>query len=503
MGRVLTNNTGLAYSIEASPGVLAGSPKWKTLEPNSFGKIGAEIKTVARSPISKERQRRKGTVVDLDSGVEFEADATLEHLIDFFEGFAFASFTDQLEIDSQNNALAVNGATGYTYTAITGSTLPANTLVFARGFSTAVNNGLKVVGASSTTSLVHVTGLTTESPTAAQNASVTIAGVRGAAGDLEIDSNGDLISTTLNFTTLKLVAGQFIHIGGMTSTNQFFTAANKGLVRITSIAANKIVFDKALTTFVVDDGTDTGSGGSNKQIDLLFGRFLRNVAVDHASYIERSFTFEQSLPNLFAGSLTGYKYPKGNFCNEMTFNLPLADKATVNFGFIGLDTPNPTSTRATGASAAAQPVQTAALNTSADILRLRIAEVDETGITTDFKDAKLSLKNNVTPEKVLGTLGAKYMNAGNFEVDLETQLLFTNEAVATAIRGNRTVSLDFGLRNDDGGFVVDLPSCTLGDGSEEFPVNESVLINTAGQAFKDSILGTSIGISLFPVLPAP
>ena len=65
MARVLTNTTALAYAIESSQGVLPGSPSWKSLEPNGINSFGAEITTVARSPISKNRQRRKGTVVDL------------------------------------------------------------------------------------------------------------------------------------------------------------------------------------------------------------------------------------------------------------------------------------------------------------------------------------------------------------------------------------------------------------------------------------------------------
>ena len=42
---------------------------------------------------------------------------------------------------------------------------------------------------------------------------------------------------------------------------------------------------------------------------------------------------------------------------------------------------------------------------------------------------------------------------------------------------------------------------TLGGGDKEFPVNESVLLNLTGQAFGDTTLGTSIGISLFPIVP--
>jgi hypothetical protein len=62
--------------------------------------------------------------------------------------------------------------------------------------------------------------------------------------------------------------------------------------------------------------------------------------------------------------------------------------------------------------------------------------------------------------------------------------------------------MDFSIKNDDGGFLVDVPSLTLGGGDKEFPVNESILLNTTAQAFGDTTLGTSLGISMFPYLPS-
>jgi hypothetical protein len=94
------------------------------------------------------------------------------------------------------------------------------------------------------------------------------------------------------------------------------------------------------------------------------------------------------------------------------------------------------------------------------------------------------------------------MNNGIFEVDIETQVLFTNGAVLAAIRANETVTMDFALQNSDGGIFVDIPAMTLGDGSRDLPVNETVLLNITGTVFKDPTLGTSIGVSIFPFLPA-
>ncbi len=219
---------------------------------------------------------------------------------------------------------------------------------------------------------------------------------------------------------------------------------------------------------------------------------------------------QHSYPNLFetdpptpVAEPDGFGYVTGAFASQLTWNMPLTDKSTATFAFIGRNAEEPVdnASRKTDASTARDPLFTGALNTSTDFFRLRIEDVDETGLTSDFKDMTMVWNNNVSPEKVLGLLGARFMNTGNFDVDIETQALFTNPLVPARIRSNATVSMDFLMRNDDGAIAVDLPSGTLGSDGKEFPVNETVRINLTFQAFVDPILNTSLGVSLFPVFP--
>ncbi len=520
MGRVLTNNTSIAAAVETTLGTAPTAGTWFLLEPNDITRIGSEITTVARSPISKNRQRRKGTVTDLDSAVEFEHDLTIDVFELFAEAFVFVT-----AVNSDMVFRGVNAVSG-------GYTIPAATaqqagkfqfnsggpisLIYARGYANAANNGLRALTSDLATSgtTLPVSGSTAETPPT--NALVELAGIRCTAGDLAINVTGTGAvltsqnnsvsgSSDVDFTTLGLTVGQVIHIGGLTNTNRFFGAgpvASYGFARITAIAATSLTLDKLDATLVDSDGTTTGAGGSLVPVDLLFSRFIRNQAVDDSEYLTRSFTMEAAWDNLqVPGPGAEYEYSLGNLCNELAFNLPLADKATFTFGFVGTNTGNPTTSRATNAATPIQPIKTAAFNTSADIMRLRVTEVDETGLSTDFKEITLTLRNNVTPEKVLGTLGAKYMNTGNFEVDIESKLLFTDGDVVDAIRANTEVTMDFIIRNQDGAIAVDIPAMTLGDGSKELPVNESVILNTTGQAHQSTALGTSIGISLFPVVP--
>lgn len=507
MARVLTNSISLSVAVESSTAVLPGAPVWYLLEPNSISDYGAQVKTVSRSPISLNRQNRKGAVIDLDSGAGFECDLTKEVFILFSEGFVFASYSSQVALGSgatrqslaADDDVAGAGTEGFTHSALTAA-LTNNALIYTRGFTQSAANGMFAVdGTNSTTTVTDLQGgpfgIIDEVPTVAQNATLERAGHRGAVGDITwVNSTKTLGATALNLTTLGLIVGQQIHVGGLLAANQFAGGVLYG--RVKSIAAGAIVLEKTYGTLVAND---TGAG---KQIDILFGRFLRNVPVGNASFLLRSYQFEATLPNLQNPDGTGdmYEYSLGNLANTMEIKLPLTDKSTVTFGFTGTDTSVPTVTRKTNAATPVANVQSAPFGTTSDIAHLSLAN-GTTSLTTCFKDLTFKLGNNVSPEKCLGTLGATFMNYGNFDVELDSTVLFTESTIIDAIRNNTTLTMDFLLRNSDGALAIDIPSLTLGDGKLDFPINESVKIKITGKAFIDAVLGTSIGLSIFPAVP--
>ena len=507
MARVFTNSMAMAVAREATPGVLPAQPRWLGIEPNAISNFGTEFKKDARSPISRARQRRKGSVTDADSSVQFEADFTLSHLRDFIEGFCFSRL-----VGPDVHVPTAVAAGSYTVAALSAAAAgrliygadAAKSMLYARGFSNEVNNGLKVLGAAAATGATAITvaGTVVEAIGSNADVEVAIAGVRAAAGDLEIDGDGNLISTVLDFTTLGLTVGQYIHVGGVDVTNRFFEAANYGFARVAAIAARKLTLEKRGQAFVEDDGTSTGAGGAALAVDLLFGQYVRTVGVDHADYLQVNYQFELKSPGLGDAGQDMFEYALGNWGDALTIDLSLSGLAKMTYGFVGLSTTDPSLVRATNAADAKFPSETGSFSTAGDLARLRVLEVDESGLNTDFKSMRLTLSNNVSGEKVLGTLGPKYLNAGNVEVDVETQALFADKDVPTAIRNNRTVALDFAVRNDDGGAYFDLPSGTLEDGGREYPVNATVLINTTFKSFEDPVLGHSFSVSLFPVLPA-
>lgn len=498
----------LEGGLDADAGVETA---WKLTEPNTINQFGAEVTTTPRNPISNRRQRRKGAVTDLDSSLEFEADMTFDAFEDFAEGFVFARAVNADLVF--RGALVADGAyhldapLSAAQSAKLVNAAGAITLVDAAGYVNAANNGLKPIAAAPglRSARIEAAGLVDEAPSGEER--LRLAGIR--TDDLTWDWDGASRTATLtsaadiaDFAALGLTPGQFLHVGSSDGaggvTNAFTNvAANDmfGYARIRSISGASMTMDKVDVALQFDDLTA-------EAVDLLFGRFVRNVPVDDADFVERSFQFEAAWDNLAdPGPGDEYEYSLGNFCDVWQFNLPLTDKAIATFGFVGTDTPIPSETRKTGADAPRQPQGTDALNTSSDIARIRVTEVDEDGLTTDFKSLTLTFGNGVSPEKVLGTLGARFLNTGNFEVGYEAEVLFTSSGVTRAIRNNETVTAEFILRNDDGAIAVDIPSHTLGGGGRNLPVNESVTLNTVGEAFEDPVLGTSVGVSEIPAAP--
>jgi hypothetical protein len=513
MAQVFTDGTNLSVVTEttfnASTPPTAG---WLNLQPNSYGDFGSSFKKIPRAPITRNRMNQKPILVDEDSQVPFEHDLTKDLIDQFLEGIFFAATkhsggtgVSKWQVGTTPSSPgAVGGLLGAAaaYTVTSGGALAggvagttAQTLVYARGFTNAANNGLfGVIGSSTATSIKVASAVLEASPPA--NATLEVAGVRGATGDVGLDSSGNLTSTVLNFTTLGLQVSQWIWVGGTTAGTSFATAAYRGFARVKAIAATLLTLERRSWTVAA---ADTGTG---KTIDIYFSRFIRNVPNNSADYKQPSFCFEIAYQTLGSGSVPEYEYMFGNLVAEWVINIPLTTKATISASFIGTATNDPTVTRVTGPATAIDPVTNLAVSTATDLLRLQLANVDETGISTDFQSIKLTIKNNVEAEKQLGVLGATKMNIGVFECMFEGDVIFTDDGVIKAVHDNRTIGGAFGLRNGDFGMLFDLTSATMDAVDRKLEKNKSVLISAKASGFQDANYNFVLGASLFAFLPS-
>lgn len=498
--------------LSATESTLGTQPTsgWRQHQPNAGGltDMRRKIKKVARAPLSKNRQNEKGDVVDEDSTPKLVHDFTKDLVDDFCEGIFLAKtkHTGGTGVAIWQNvpvapgAVVVSAVTGTAYTVASGGALTQNTLVFGRGFGIPGNNGLHAVGAASTGTSIVAAGTTAEAspPITAQ---LEVAGWRGASGDIGLDVNGNLTSTAADFTTMGLVVGMWLWVGGdpANATLNFATAAYRGFAKIVTIAAHLLTLERRSWTV---GAADTGAA---KTIDLYWGRFLRNVAIDNADYLEPSYQLELSLPGAATAGATAYKYMQGAYVGMFEVNAPLASLITGTVSFVGARGTDPGTSRATGASTANAPLQQQGVNTTSQLLRA--PAIHDPGnanavIAGAVSSWKLTLNNNVTPQKQQGTLGAATMVAGKCVVGLDLEVFYVQTDVEVAIGDNRTLNFDVGLRNSDGGVLFDIPSFMLDEGDLKFPANGPVTLSPKAEAFRDTTYSVTLGMMVFPYLPA-
>jgi len=471
--KIDSNVTGLRYAEEQSLGVLPGTPDWVPLEPNSYSDFGGEITTVARNPINPSRQRKKGVTTDLSASGGFTSDITQSNIQSLMQGFMFA---DMRKKANQAVTSITGGGTTNDYNVGSEAGFLANSLVFASGFADASNNGLKTVDSVSA-GVVSVSDTLVDDGTPSADAQIIVVGVVGAAGDLDIDASGTLpaiVSSVLDLTTLGLIAGEWIYIGGDGASTRFTDSNNNGFARVRSVATNRVEFDKTEFT-MVDEASST------ETIHLFFGKVLKN---ELGSLIKRrSYQIERTLgaPDDAQPAQIQSEYIVGAVPSELAINMPSAEKVTIDMSFIGTDVEQRDGV--TGVKSGNRPslVEADAFNTSSDFSRIKLAKVvDGDAAPTDLfafaQEINLSLTNNLDPNKALGVLGSFDISAGTFEVSGSMTAYFADIEAANAIRNNDDLTIDVHMIKQNGGISLDLPLISLGDGRPNVEQDQAITL---------------------------
>jgi len=491
--KIDSNITGLRFAEELSLKVLPGSPVWYPLEPNSYSDFGGQISTVARAPINPSRQRKKGVTTDLDASGGFNQDLTLTNMTRLMQAFMFADMREKKRTNGLNAvADTISSVTSGTKTfALSGGGVgfKLGHLVKASDFATAANNGVFTVASDAlATSVVVVEAVASEaSPPAA--ASLAIVGFQFPSADVQISMNGSLVrlvSVATNMTTLGLIPGEWIYLGGDAVGTTF--ATNKGFARISTIAATYLEFDKITWTGAI---AEVGTG---KTIRVFYGDVLRNES-NPALIKRRTLQLERTLGD--DGSGTQSEYLVGAVANEFTINIAQADKVTVDLSYVALD--NEQRTGVQGVKAGSRPtlVDSAAFNTSSDFSRIKLSLVSATDpaplpLFAFATEMNLSIKNGITPNKAIGVLGAFDTSAGTFEVGGSMTAYFASVQAAQAVRNNSDVTLDVVMLKKNGAILFDIPLLSLGDGrlavEKDQPITLPLETNAAESKFGNTLL---------------
>lgn len=479
--KVDSNTTGLRFAEETEIGVVASDVVWHPVEPNSYGDFGAEYTQVARTPINASRQRRKGTIVDKDAVAGFNIDFTKYGLYRLLSGFMFADWREKPNP-------AVTSVTSALYNVASSTGIAVGDLVFAEGFSTEGNNGLKVVTAVAA-GTVSAAGLTAEASPPA-GAKITKVGVQGTAADIKVSVTAgvaSLTATTLDLTTLGLIPGEWLYIGGDAAGTRFDTAANNGWARVKSVAAGDIVLDRQPGTMVTDAGT-------GKTIRLFVGHVIKNEA-DPALIKTKSVQFERAYP-----SISEWEYVKGCVPNTLEIAIANADKITVDLGYVATDAED-----ADAAKSGTRPAlaEDEVYNSSNDFSNLRMLNEDTAAtLFTYVTEMNLSINNGVEPLKAVGVLGAFDVSIGDFVAAGNCTAYFTSSEAVAAVRANADVSLDLGLVKGNVGWVIDIPLLTLGDARRTVEKDQAVMLPITMEGVEHPTLHHTLLVGHFPYLPS-
>lgn len=488
VNKIDSNVTGLRYAEEATLKTLPASPIFHMLEPNSYSDFGGQIATVARNPINASRQRKKGVVTDLDASGGFNQDLTTVNTTRLLQGFFFADAREKWSSKSLlNNENLLQAVTPAEYTVVNAPVLPAGTLIKASGFAKVANNGLKKVAVDSTATAIKVLGIQ-EELTPPQAAKLQVAGREFPEAEISLALNGgfvQLTASTIDLTTLALIPGEWVFLGGDSVVNRFENSY--GFARVGVVTANYIEFDKISWEPVTEEST-------GKSIHLYFGTVIKNES-ERAKIKRRTYHVERTLDNDDVGPMS--EYLVGAVPNEFTMTVSQADKVTIDMSFIALD--NEQRTGVEGLKSGTRPIlpPSDAFNTSTDFTRIKLAPVDlETAnpkpLFAYATEMTLTINNNVSANKAIGVLGGFDTTAGTFEVGGSMTVYFADIKAVRAVRENADITLDAALVKNNEGMVFDIPLLSLGDGrlsvEQDQPITLPLENNAAESKFGHTLL---------------
>ena len=508
--KIDSNASSLYLAEETSFNTLASTPTWRELEPNSYGDLGGSISTIARNPIKVARQVSKGATTDLEASANFNMDITQNNIIRLMQGYLLADAVEKADTSALNppstNAPTLASVTTTTFVGTNLGDFLAGHIVEGSGFASTGNNARHVLSAANATTLT-TTGLTAESsaPAGSRVRAVGYQFAADATNGLNLTLTGNLFSLTnttagVNLTTLGLTVGEWIFVGGDT-TNSSFGTTGTGYARISSIAANAIGLDDVTFT-----ATATIAATGTRTPQIYFGTIIYNRNTS-ANITRRTYNLERQLGSDSTTDTTSIQseYITGAMPSELSINIPAQDKMNADFTFLGADHETRTGSTGIKTGTRVSALNEEAINTSSDMFRGKMYVVSSTDSTPDdlftyMTEATITLNNNVTYNKAIGTLGAFDLSYGNIEIGGSITAYFSTVDSIQTIRDNDDVAFNTIFARDNEGMVFDIPLLSVSGGIVGVTLNEAMTIPLEITGAENSNNYTIMTV-FFPYLP--
>lgn len=507
--KIDSNIVGLSFAEELTLGVLPGVSEanavWYPLEPNEFDDFGGEIATVKRAPISASRQTRKGTTTDIEAGGGFQQDFTQSNLNRLLQGFFFADAREQPSTHPISGAAgvtvtmanftasnAINVGTGH------GTKFKAGMIIRTSGNVNAANNVNDAVIASITGDALTTQKTFVSETVVAGVSRLDVIGFELPVSTAALVVSGGVATITRpsgTFLDFGLTPGQWIFVGGDIANSSF--AQGKFYCRVKSISALALVVDEISLANPI---SETASGSI--KVQFYIPTMLRNEKTP--SLIKRrSYNLERTLGQDENGVQSEYLI--GSVPNEFSLEIGSTDKIMSELSFVALNNILRDGTTGVKAGTRMALVSEDAFNTSANVYQMRLY-VHNTGAVTPasvfeyVREASLTVNNNVTGLKAIGTVGNFEMNVGDFEVSGELEVYFSNVAAISAVKNNSDVGFNIIAAMRNAGFIFDIPLLQLGGGRAEVEKDEPVLLPVE-QMGAENAFGFTLSYCNFKYLP--
>lgn len=276
-------------------------------------------------------------------------------------------------------------------------------------------------------------------------------------------------STTTDFTTLNLKAGQYIKVTGFGNTN------NNGIFKVSETVA------VTATELKLDASTPVITEAAGNNVTIKSSRLLENGVTP------KTFTFVRAFEDVGE-----YFLFRGMIGNTLALNFAQGQIPTAQYNFVGLEgiyySADPTNTKA---PAATTPV----MNPTTNFNKLKLG-----GISVGLvRSLTLNMNNNVNPAYALGTTRAVDLVDGSVDITGSFELFFQDGSEFSKFANSQATSLELVFTDNAGNSVVlYVPELKYA----AFPINvpgrdEVVIVNADFTAYVDPNIGKSIRIEFF------
>lgn len=466
-----SNLVQLAYVKETTWGVTPTTPQMQVLRYTGES-INFEIQTTASAEIVTDRQTTDLILTGARNSGGYNFELSYKQHDDFFASALMSNWQKTPEKSNGGVAdsviTAVTNSTS-TFTVVSGGTaFVFGHLAQFSGFGNATNNKVGKITSSTATAIVTNATLADEAIPPG-NALIKVVGFEGATGDISATSTG-LHSAALDFTTLGILVGSLIKIGGSATGNRFATAVLNDWARVIAVTQNDITLDHR------PDGwtTDAGSG---KAIRVFFGDTLSNGVTVISFTMEKGF-LGQTVPN--------YLVFTGETVDQMSLQIQPGSVVSGSFTLMGKSA-NAATTSPLDSTPDA-PKSGEVINAVSDVGMIAFNGSRVAG-PNYIQRFEITTSNNLRDRTAVSVFGLVGVGTGRLNVTGGLTTYFGDATIWNKLVNNENVSLAVVNVKNNQAYAFQLPRVKLSGGTPNANASDQdVVIEANVVALKDTVL---------------